>query len=251
MCARTKVVIIDDDEKALNTLRSMLIDYPEMEIVGMARNAEQGMELLKTLRPDILFLDIELPDISGIELLEQIDHIENDVYVVMFTGKYDNYNEDAFKRNEHDYLLKPVLSQELDKVVRRYRHHVYTKKTVAPEIKQPSVRGDMLAITTVTNEMRVIRISEIGYFRYSTRRKIWEVALSDNSFLTLHKGTSATIILGYNKQFIQTHQSYIVNVNNVMLIGQNNVVLYPPFNEDSVLLGRTFKKKLQELFIMM
>lgn len=249
MCARTKVVIIDDDEKALDCAHSMLIDYPEMEIVGMARTAKRGLELIQELRPDILFLDIELPDMNGMALLDKLNECENDIYVVMFTGKYDNYQEEAFTRNEHDYLLKPILAQELDKVVRRYRHYTYSRNVVAPA--QPIMRNDMLAITTVTNEMRVVRVSEIGYFRYSTQRKIWEVALSDNSFLTLHKGTSAGTILGYSNLFVQTHQSYIVNVNNVMLIGQNNVVLFPPFNDDTVLLGRTFKKKLQDMFIMM
>lgn len=109
----------------------------------------------------------------------------------------------------------------------------------------------MLAIATVTSEMRIVRLSEIGYFRYCTQRKIWEVALSDKTVLSLHKGTSANVILSYSSKFVQTHQSYIVNLDNVMLVGQNNVVLYPPFNEDSVLLGRTFKKRLQEMFIMM
>lgn len=250
MCARQKVVIIDDDEKAINNLCVLLADYPDMEVVGKACTAQQGYSLYIELHPDILFLDIELPDMSGVELLDKLNQDDTDVYVIMFTGKYGDYQKEAFIRNEHDYLLKPILPQELDKAVKRYRHYIYKQNAVAP-IPSVSDKGDMLAITTMTSEIRVIRISEIGYFRYSTRRKIWEVALSDGSYITLHKGTSANIILGYHKYFVQTHQSYIVNVNNVMLIGQNNVVLFPPFNDAKILLGRTFRKGLQELFIMM
>ncbi len=250
MCSRTKVVIIDDDEKALENLSNMLIDYPEMEIMGMARNAAEGLALYEEIRPDVLFLDIELPDMNGLDLLNKInsENPEYKTYIIIFTARYNSYRDNTFTMNEHDYLLKPILEEELDKVVKRYRRYSYTQEKTMPA---PSVqKSDLLAITTVTNEMRVIRLSEIGYFKYSTRRKVWEVALSDNSFLTLHKGTTAATILGYSLQFIQTHQSYIVNINSVMLIGQNNVVLFPPFNDDSVLLGRTFKKKLQELFIM-
>lgn len=249
MCARTKIVIIDDDEKALSNIHEMLIDYPDLKILGMASNAQQGMELLINYQPDILFLDIELPDINGMEFLDIVKKKFPELYVIIFTGKYNNYQDEVFEHNENDYLLKPVLSQELDKVVRRYRHHVYCNRAVA---RTPiTQKNDLLAITTITNEMRIVRVSEIGYFRYSTQRKVWEVALNDNSFLTLHKGTSALTILGYSNQFVQTHQSYIVNINSVMLIGQSNVVLFPPFNEDIVQLGRTFKKKLQELFILM
>ena len=248
MCARTKVVVIDDDEKALKNIHEMLADYPDLSITGMASNAQQGLELVEEIHPDVLFLDIELPDMNGLELLDNIKRNHKNTYVVIFTGKYDNYQNEVFAHNENDYLLKPVLPQELDKVVRRYRHYVYSHRAAQPAPNNQ--KSDMLAITTITNEMRVVRVSEIGYFRYSTQRKIWEVALNDNSFLTLHKGTSAVTILGYSNQFVQTHQSYIVNVNSVMLIGQNNVILYPPFNDNVVQLGRTFKKKLQEMFIM-
>lgn len=251
MCARTKVVIIDDDEKAIDSLTGMLVDYPEMEIVGTAQAAAVGYELIRNLHPDIIFLDIELPDMSGIELLDKINAESIDTYIVMFTGKYGTYSHEAFMRNEHDYLLKPVLLNELDKVVRRYRHHLVSKRTPRPSFDTTLVKGEVLAVTTVTSELRVIRVAEIGYFRYSTKRKIWEVALIDNTFLTLHKGTTSSAILGYHKCFIQTHQSYIVNVNCVMIIGVNRVELFPPFNNDTIPLGRTYRKELQKLFIMM
>ena len=188
-------------------------------------------------------------------MLEEINSSGLDVYVVMFTAKYANYRDEVFVRSEHDYLLKPINVQELDKAVKRYRHYAFSKKltqtTQAPPVaKKPAGGGDMLAVTTITSEIRLIRVSEVGYFRYSTRRKIWEIALTDNTYLTLHKGTSANTILSYSPQFIQTHQSYIVNINSVMLIGQGNVVLFPPFNNDEVLLGRTFRRRLQEMFIM-
>ncbi len=252
MCARTKVVIIDDDENAVDLLASMLADYPDLDVVGVAGNAKLGSELLTEHKPDILFLDIELPDKSGLAMLDEINLTDSNLYVVIFTAKYSSYEKEVFVRNEHDYLLKPINTQELDKIVKRFRHSLFSKRILAtPQMPAVKVQnGEMLAITTITSEIRVIRTSEIGYFRYSTHRKIWEVALSDNSYLTLHKGTSANTILGYSHNFIQTHQSYIVNINSVMLIGQGNVVLFPPFNNDEVLLGRTYKRKLQDLFIL-
>ncbi len=250
MVKRAQIVIIDDDAKAVEKLKDMLGDYPDLQVVGTAGAANYGLKLINELKPALLFLDIELPDANGVALIEKILENNPDIYIVMFTVVYDEYANEAFKRNEQDYLLKPVSTKELDKVIQRYRHTCIDLNVAQqrPLIVSQAMNNDRLAVTTYTSEIRILRASEVGYFRYSARRKIWEVALSDHSFVSLKKGTSASDILGYNKNFVQSHQSYIVNMDNLMLIGQSSLVLYPPFNEDEVLVGRTFKKNLQSLF---
>lgn len=250
MGVKSKTLIIDDDIKTAEKLKEMLSDYPDIEVVGHATTLKDGEIMLGQFKPDVLFLDIELPDGNGMDLLNVIEKSQVEVYVVIFTGYYKDYSEKAFSGNEADYLLKPINVYELDKAVQRYRRSLTGKRSqILKSNVEPSL-GEVFTATTYTNEMRIMRPAEIGYFRYSTRRKVWEVALSDHSFVQLKKGTSASDILAYNPQFVQTHQSYIVNMRYLTLIGATQCTLYPPFNEDEVLVGRRFSKDLKTRFTL-
>lgn len=254
MNSKKKIIIIDDDAKASSLLQDMIMDYPDFVVKAAVGTAALGLERVKEYKPEILFLDIELPDALGVNLIEKVKEISPDTYIIMFTGVYDEYSSDAFTRKENDYLLKPIDPKELDKAIQRSRYYFMNKtaQTLSPEIPVSELEmknGDRLAVATYTSEMRVLKIREIGYFRYSTRRKIWEVALNDNSFVPLKRGTKAGDILNYNDKFVQTHQSFIVNIESIMLIGQNNISLYPPFNNDEVLVGRKYRKGLQDRFV--
>lgn len=240
----TRVAIVDDDLKAIELLSGYLSRYPDMKVVATASTGSDAEAVVQEYCPQLLFLDIELPDANGMVLIRKVKALSPLTYIVMFTAVYNQYADGAFTRNENDYLLKPVDSMELDKVIQRFRCHC---ADLLPG--KPCDDPDRLAVTTVTSEIRLLHVSEVGYFRYSTHRKIWEVVVSDGTIVTLKKNTSAATILGYNANFIQTHQSYIVNIENVMLIGQNRLSLYPPFSDDEVLVGRTFRKNLQEKFI--
>lgn len=168
----------------------------------------------------------------------------------MFTAVYDEYSSQAFNNNERDYLLKPADAKELNKAIQRFRHYSFNKKLEGKSTLQAPKTNDTdrLAVITYNSEMRILRVSDIGYFRYSNRRKIWEIALNDHSFLSLKKGTKASTILDFSSKFAQCHQSFIVNIDNLMLIGSSSLILFPPFNEDEVLLGRSYRKEIQSQF---
>ena len=248
MGVKSRILIIDDDIKTVEKLTMMLSDYPDLAVVAHASSLSEGQRLIDESAPDILFLDIELPDGNGLEFLSDISRIYPDIYVVIFTGYYKDYSEKAFMGCESDYLLKPINVYELDKAVQRYRLAITGKRSHVLKPNVDFALGDVFTATTFTNELRIMRPAEIGYFRYSTRRKVWEVALSDHSFVQLKKGTSASDILNYNSQFVQTHQSYIVNMRYLTLIGATQCTLYPPFNDDEVLVGRRFSKDLKSRF---
>lgn len=250
MGVKSKVLIIDDDVKTVEKLSEMLSDYPDLQITGSASSLAEGETMVTDLHPDLLFLDIELPDGNGLEFIDRLLRINSEIYIVVFTGYYKDYSERAFSGKEADYLLKPINVYELDKSVQRYRRAITGKRThVLKGTSEPGL-GDVFTATTVTNEMRIMRPAEIGYFRYSTRRKVWEVALSDHTFVQLKKGTSAADILAYNPQFVQTHQSYIVNMRYLTLIGVTQCTLYPPFNGDEVLVGRRYSRELKSRFTL-
>jgi two-component system LytT family response regulator len=112
-----KAVLIDDERLARLELRRLLQAHPEVEIVGEARDGEEALELIPKLEPDLLFLDIQMPGVSGFELLERLE----DVPQVIFTTAYDDYAIKAFEANALDYLLKPVAPARLASALGRVR----------------------------------------------------------------------------------------------------------------------------------
>lgn len=252
MSSKTKVVIIDDDEKSIEKLSEILSDYPDLEVTGSAKTCKSGKDLVSEIKPDLLFLDIELPDGNGLDYIKQVKQIHPDAYIVMFTGFFQKYDSSTFQKEEDDYMLKPIDELELNKVIKRYRRHRLLANSGQMKVNniQPATtkNGEVFSATTYTNELRVMRLCDIGYFRYSMRRKVWEVALVDHSFVQLKRGTSANDILQYSPQFVQTHQSYIVNMHYLLLIGTTTCRLFSPFDDDELPIGRTYGRNLRHRF---
>ena len=106
----------------MDLLEQLLEDYPDLKLIWTASNLKKGEARLTSEIPDLLFLDIELPDGLGLDFLEKHSKLLANTYVIMFTGQYDAYKDQAFERNECDYLLKPIMPKELDKCIQRLRH---------------------------------------------------------------------------------------------------------------------------------
>ena len=113
-----KTLLIDDERLARNELRRLLAAFPELEIVGEAANAKQAREQLTASPPDLLFLDVQMPGETGMELLESL---EPPVPHVIFTTAYDEFAVKAFELNALDYLLKPVDPARLAIAVEKLR----------------------------------------------------------------------------------------------------------------------------------
>ena len=110
-----KALIVDDELLARRELRRLLATIPSITVVGEARNVHEAVEAVRTLRPDLLFLDIRMPGGSGFDLLERIDRVPE----VIFTTAYDEYAVRAFQVNALDYLVKPVESERLASAVEK------------------------------------------------------------------------------------------------------------------------------------
>src|SRR5690348_469503 len=109
-----KVFLIDDEPLAIDRLKRLLEETGRVEIAGSSSDPAQALQQLKQSRPDVLFLDIEMPGMSGFDLLEQLGEPQP---LVVFTTAYDRYALDAFKVNSIDYLLKPVEPAQLKRAL--------------------------------------------------------------------------------------------------------------------------------------
>jgi two-component system LytT family response regulator len=109
-----KALIVDDERLARTELKRLLNPFKDIKVVGEAVNADDAIEKIDQLKPDLLFLDIQMPGKSGFELLEELDTVPT----VIFTTAYDEYALKAFEYNALDYLLKPIEDQYLQNQTR-------------------------------------------------------------------------------------------------------------------------------------
>lgn len=134
-----KAIIIDDEAKGRTALKQKLLDYcAEVEVAGEAGDGEEGLTLIEKLRPDIIFLDIEMPRMNGFDMLRKVTQKN---FHIVFTTAYDQYAITAIKFAAFDYLLKPVDIEELKSAVQRITddvHHHTAKKTGCIRAKSSS-----------------------------------------------------------------------------------------------------------------
>jgi len=110
-----KALVIDDERLARKELTSLLGQFPKIEVIGEAVNADDAQEKIENLKPEILFLDIQMPGRNGFELLESLDQVPK----VIFTTAYDEYALKAFEVNALDYLLKPISKERLEECIQK------------------------------------------------------------------------------------------------------------------------------------
>lgn len=119
-----KAILIDDERLARNELKKLLAEFPEIEVIAEAANANEGMEKIEDLNPDLIFLDIQMPGKTGFEMLSEL----NKVPYVIFTTAYDEYALKAFEVNALDYLLKPVEPKRLADAIQKL--HMQDEKEI-------------------------------------------------------------------------------------------------------------------------
>src|SRR6186713_2517533 len=121
-----KAVIIDDERLARNELKKLLLDFPEVEVIGEAANAAEGLEKIESLSPDLIFLDIQMPGKTGFDMLTELDSAPH----VIFTTAYDEYALKAFEVNALDYLLKPIEPERLEDSIKKLENKENHEKIV-------------------------------------------------------------------------------------------------------------------------
>jgi Response regulator of the LytR/AlgR family len=232
MSKQINVLIIDDEAHSRASLRAGLISYPNIKIIGEASSSQEGSSLILSAKPELLFLDVEMPGRNGIQLLRDLQaHITWPLKVIFYTA-YDKYLLDALRSSAFDFLLKPLDRQELSKVLERFM--VDRERTADCYELQlsllhilPSETSFMVA---TVKGFQVLQVHHIGYFTYHNDRKLWSVALLDGKEIMLKRNTNAKDILGYSGSFVQISQKQIINISYLAAIDGRRCQLYPPFD---------------------
>ena len=119
---KIRAIIIDDEKHAVEIMEELLGEIPEINIIGSYTNPFKGLKAIERNQPDLVFLDIKMPDLSGIEILQKLQKQQTHTHVVMTTA-FDEFILDALKNSAIDYILKPIQRADLKKAVEKYLQH--------------------------------------------------------------------------------------------------------------------------------
>ncbi len=244
-----KVVIIDDEKAAIDILIRKLANFKDYQVVGMAQDGESGLQLIAEEQPDVLFLDVEMPDMTGIDFLERLDEIDHECNVVMCTS-YSKYMLEAFRNNAFDYLLKPVDDAELETVMHRLTSDFLQSSIQRTDIGGNKQVDDSFLFYLNTIDFQLVRIQDIGLFQYNHEQRVWEVVVAQLSNpIRLKRNVINETLLALDERFVQVNQKYIINIARLLKVKDNFCMFAPPFdNIDYVKVGRFYRKKLIERF---
>lgn len=203
-----KAIIIDDEKQARVSLSLLLKEYcPEIEISANCENLPEGVKAIRKHKPDVIFLDIEMPGHSGLELLDFFDEKEVD-FAIIFTTAYNEFAVQAFKLSALDYLLKPIIGEEMVSAISRLKRQKREQFHILSENINNEKPGK-IAIPSGT-DLLLLNISDIRYIKgegpYS------EIFMIDGSkHLVSRNLKNFEDVLLTNKNFLRIHRSYIVN----------------------------------------
>mgnify|MGYP000830239969 CR=1 FL=1 len=242
-----KCCIIDDEPLAIELLESYVKKTPFLQLEASFTSAVQAIERISKGDIDLIFLDIQMPELDGMEFSRMIEGKSR----VIFTTAFGQYAVDSYKVNAVDYLLKPFEDKDLELIISRFMERIELERKAAFFPAALANTSQTFMVFTPTNDMRALRPAEIGYFRYCSERKQWEAVLSGQTPLPLKKSTTADQIVRYAPCFVQIHQSFIINIDYLMIIKDGKCVLYPPFeNVDELLVSKKYKKELQDRYCL-
>lgn len=134
-----RTILIDDERLARKELRTLLGSFEELEIIGEAANADEGKAIIESERPDLIFLDIQMPGKTGFEMLQDLDYLPK----VIFVTAYDEYALRAFEVNALDYLLKPIDEERLEEAIKKLAEAPAEESGIASSTEEPEGKLDL------------------------------------------------------------------------------------------------------------
>ena len=241
-------IIVDDSKVAAQDLANRLEAFEDIEVGGIAYNGLDGLTMVSQVHPDVIFLDVQLPDLSGLEFLDQLANLTHDATrVVMFTA-YDEYILPAFRKKAFDVLLKPIDDKDLDSIVQRLMHEeiLVLRTDDNPNKKQAS----KFLFYTNTLDFKLVDKRDIGLFQYNHLQRSWEVVVAGSKQnIRLKRNLKSDALMDLCDQFVQVNQKFIINMDYLIEVVDNVCHFYPPFDSiDYVKVSRVYRRKLVERF---
>ncbi len=203
-----KALIIDDERLARNELKKLLQDFPEVEVIGEAANANEGIEKIEELSPDLIFLDIQMPGKTGFDMLLELEKAPH----VIFTTAYDEFALKAFEVNALDYLMKPVETKRLADALNKLQQ--------AEEKEMAAMTGNHRGLLT-ENDQVFVKDGERCWFVKLSEVRLFEIV--GNYAKVYFAGNKPLILKSLNaleerldeKTFFRANRKHIINLRMI------------------------------------
>jgi len=249
--SRYRTLIADDEQPARDRLKKLLAEHTDqIELVGEAENGIQCLEMIDRLKPDLVFLDIQMPGLNGFEVLQQTSHSP----VVIFCTAYDEFALKAFETNSIDYIVKPVKAERIQKSIEKLdslkRHS--DKQELLLMIENYLGQAPKKEITSIPvklgDRMLFIRIEDITYFS------------AEEKYVTIHTKEGKTYLCDFplksleeklDKDFLRIHRALLINKKRISEIdkhfGSRFVIKMNDINRSKLMTGRNYSDQIRML----
>jgi len=214
-----RCIAIDDENLALDLIEDDILKVPFLQLVKKCRNGIEALDVLQTEKIDLLFLDIQMPDISGIQFLKSLKHKP----LVIFTTAYDKYALEGFELDVIDYLLKPYSFERFLKAVNKAREYltILEKNLIHPAAEEIRFSSQFIF---VKSDYKLVKI-EIAEIQYIESLKDYiKIVVGGKPVMTLSsmKAIEEKLVA---PDFMRVHRSFMVNIRKIRYIQRNFVMV--------------------------
>ena len=214
---KIKCIAVDDEPLALEQIGSYIQKTPFLELVAMCKNASEALEVLKGNEVNLMFLDIDMPEINGIELVKSLIYKPQ----IVFTTAYSEYAFEGFQVDAVDYLLKPIDYATFLKAANKSK--IWFEANLTEKTEQPK-KTDRKEIY-VKSDYKVIRVSLADIKYIESANEYIKIHLDNQEIITTFLRLKSIMELLPQENFMRVHKSFIVNLNKIQAVDKNRIFL--------------------------
>lgn len=271
---KIKVVIVDDEPQSILRLENDLAALDDFEVIATSSSAMSAKTLVMSMQPDVLFIDVEMPGLTGFEVLQSLrDEMPMDLIVVFYSA-FNKYMIDALRASAFDFLLKPYQQEELELVVGRIRQKMEggdgsssssssssfssSSSSSSSESHQDSqnllgvngllgTSGKRLAIQSISG-LLMVKPDEVFCCTFDEDTRLWHLRLANGQIHKLKKQTTAKAVLSLSPSLAQVRQDCIINLDYLISIENYTLrcIFSPPFDQENITVSRRCYKAVKE-----
>ena len=225
---RYKCLIIDDEELARRLLKNHLIQLDDFELVASCSSAIEASKILQENKIDLIFLDIEMPVLKGVDFYKNLIHKPK----VIFTTAYRDYAIDGFELNAVDYILKPITFQRFFNAIEKFR---------ALQIRnsEPVITVTKEAFTYIRKDRKQVKVNFDEILYIESLKDYIKIHLSKKQHVT--KTSISSFLEKLDDRFIRIHRSYIINTNKITAYTKNDIEI----DQMEIPIGDNFRKEIE------
>ncbi len=252
-----RVVIVDDEPQCILRLQTDLAALDDFEVVATSSSATSAKTLVMGMQPDVLFIDMEMPGLTGVDVVQSLQGEMSNNLIVVFYSAFDKYMLDALRASAYDFLLKPYNEEELEVVVERIRQKMMEDKSESNGLQQElltleGTASKQVAVQTVSG-LLMVRTEEVFGCFFDEESHLWYLRMTNGAEHKLKKQTTAKMVQSISSSFVQVRQDCIINLDYLVSIENYTLrcIFMPPFDQEEIIASRrcykTVKEKLEIL----